>query len=64
MEGEEEGEEEEDAESDPKVRTFVLSVITQAVIMSNVAKGMIICEKINQNHTLASDCNVFIIFST
>lgn len=39
-------------------------VITQAIIMSSVVKGMIVCEKINQKNTIASDCNVFVIFST
>lgn len=65
MEGEEEGEEEEDAESDPKVRIFVCLVITQTVIMSDVTK-VIVFEKINKKTktTLASDCNVFIFFST
>lgn len=64
MEGEEEGEEEEDAETDPKVRTSVCLVITQTIIMSPVVKGTIVCEKINQKNTLASDCNVFIISNT
>lgn len=66
MEGEEEGEEEEDAESDPKVGIFVCLVITQTVIMSDVTKVIIVFEKINKKTktTLASDCNVFIFFST